>query len=183
MSRVRPYGRVESCHCPERWMVDIRIECMNESCHTYEWVMSHIWMSHVTLAIQRPRTRSAAARQHSHIRIMYVTLRKGGRSVSTLGSALRPRSVREILTYLLPNRRTSDSAGACCGGPSLRFAMRKSYYWSPPSVFIKTLHVHVLPRNARWVWPTHNLTPAGHLGRNYLETFFQILALTDWSSA
>jgi len=22
--------------------------CMNESCHTYEWVMSHIWMSHVT---------------------------------------------------------------------------------------------------------------------------------------
>jgi len=21
---------------------------MNESCHTYEWVMSHIWMSHVT---------------------------------------------------------------------------------------------------------------------------------------
>ena len=24
-------------------------ELMNESCHTYEWVMSHMWMSHVTL--------------------------------------------------------------------------------------------------------------------------------------
>jgi len=26
----------------------IRITHMNESCHTYKWVMSHVWMSHVT---------------------------------------------------------------------------------------------------------------------------------------
>jgi len=24
------------------------VTCINEPCHTYEWVMSHIWMSHVT---------------------------------------------------------------------------------------------------------------------------------------
>jgi len=29
------------------WMSHVTI--MNESCHTYEWVMPHIWMSHVTI--------------------------------------------------------------------------------------------------------------------------------------
>ena len=29
----------------ERWLVEA---AQNESCHTYEWVMSHVWMSHVT---------------------------------------------------------------------------------------------------------------------------------------
>ena len=41
----------ESCHTyewvmPHIWMS--HITHMNESCHTYEWVMSHIWMSPVT---------------------------------------------------------------------------------------------------------------------------------------
>jgi len=29
---------------------------MSESCHTYEWVMSHIWVSHVTHASESCRT-------------------------------------------------------------------------------------------------------------------------------
>ena len=41
----------ESCHIYEWVMSHIheRVKSrMLESCHTYEWVMSHIWMSHVT---------------------------------------------------------------------------------------------------------------------------------------
>ena len=41
----------ESCHTYEWVMSHIQtshVTHMNESCHTYEWVMSHIWMSHVT---------------------------------------------------------------------------------------------------------------------------------------
>jgi len=41
----------ESCHTYD-WVVShiwmSHSTHMNESCHTYEWVMSHIWMSHVT---------------------------------------------------------------------------------------------------------------------------------------
>jgi len=48
----------ESCHTYKRVMSRIEwvmshvwmshVAHMNESCHTYEWVMSRIWMSHVT---------------------------------------------------------------------------------------------------------------------------------------
>jgi len=41
----------ESCHTYEWVMAHIWMSHgthMNESCHTYEWVMSHIWMRHVT---------------------------------------------------------------------------------------------------------------------------------------
>jgi len=41
----------ESCHTHEWVMSHIwmsHVTHMNESCHTYEWVMSHIRMSHVT---------------------------------------------------------------------------------------------------------------------------------------
>ena len=41
----------ESCHTYEWVMSHLwtrHATHMNESCHTYEWVVSHIWMSHVT---------------------------------------------------------------------------------------------------------------------------------------
>ena len=41
----------KSCHTHEWVMSHIwmsQVTHMNESCHTYEWVMLHIWMSHVT---------------------------------------------------------------------------------------------------------------------------------------
>ena len=41
----------ESCHTCEWVMSHIwmsHVTHMNESCHTYEWVMSHVWISHVT---------------------------------------------------------------------------------------------------------------------------------------
>jgi len=41
----------ESCHTYNGVMSHIwmsHVTHMNESCHTHEWVMSHIWMSHVT---------------------------------------------------------------------------------------------------------------------------------------
>jgi len=41
----------ESCHTYEWVMSHVwmgHVTHMTESCHTYEWVMSHIWMSHVT---------------------------------------------------------------------------------------------------------------------------------------
>jgi len=42
----------ESCHTYEWVMSHLwmsHVTHMNESCHTYEWVMSHLWMSHVKL--------------------------------------------------------------------------------------------------------------------------------------
>jgi len=42
---------LESCHTYEWVMSHIwvgHVTHMNESCHTYEWVMSHIWVGHVT---------------------------------------------------------------------------------------------------------------------------------------
>jgi len=49
----------ESCHIYE-WVMSH----MNESCHTYEWVMSHIWMSHNTPPkdIARPSEKSKTPR-------------------------------------------------------------------------------------------------------------------------
>ena len=41
----------ESCHTFEWVMSHVwmsHVKRVNESCHTYKWVMSHIWMSHVT---------------------------------------------------------------------------------------------------------------------------------------
>ena len=41
----------ESCHTYEWVMSCMRmrhVKHMNESCHTYIWVMSHMWMGHVT---------------------------------------------------------------------------------------------------------------------------------------
>jgi len=43
---------------------------MNESCHTYEWVMSHIWMSHVTHMNESCHTYEWVM---SHIRSSHVT--------------------------------------------------------------------------------------------------------------
>jgi len=52
-------GCVCVSHQTYEWVSDIwewvmshiwmrHVTYMNESCHTYKWVMSHIWMSHVT---------------------------------------------------------------------------------------------------------------------------------------
>ena len=43
---------------------------MNESCHTYEWVMSHIWMGHVTHMNESCHTYAWVM---SHIRMHHVT--------------------------------------------------------------------------------------------------------------
>ena len=43
---------------------------MNESCHTYEWVMSHIWMSHVTHMNESRHTYEWVT---SHIWMRHVT--------------------------------------------------------------------------------------------------------------
>jgi len=45
---------------------------MNESCHTYEWVMSHVWMSHVTHMNESCHTYESVVRVrnavcHTHI--------------------------------------------------------------------------------------------------------------------
>jgi len=37
---------IHTCVFSHVWMS--HVTHMNESCHTYEWVMSHTWMSHVT---------------------------------------------------------------------------------------------------------------------------------------
>jgi len=43
---------------------------MNESCHTYKWVMSHIWVSHVTPTNESCHTYEWVM---SHIRMSHVT--------------------------------------------------------------------------------------------------------------
>jgi len=44
----------ESCHTCD---TDAPLE-FYRSCHTYEWVMSHIWMSHVTPQVQMSQSRT-----------------------------------------------------------------------------------------------------------------------------
>ena len=63
----------ESCHTYEWVMSHIRMSHvihMNESCHTYEWVMSHIWMSHVT---HMNESRHKYKWVMLHIRMSHVT--------------------------------------------------------------------------------------------------------------
>jgi len=51
MKETRPACTHESCHTYE-WVMShtwiSQVTHMNESCHPHEWVMSHTWMSHVT---------------------------------------------------------------------------------------------------------------------------------------
>jgi len=51
----------ESCHTYEWVLPFIRVTRINESCHTYEGVMSHTWMSHVTLNESRHTIHNAYA--------------------------------------------------------------------------------------------------------------------------
>ena len=63
----------ESCHTYEWVMSHIwmsHVTQMNESCHTYEWVMSYIWMSHVTHMNESCHTYEWVM---SHIRMSQVT--------------------------------------------------------------------------------------------------------------
>jgi len=63
----------ESCHIYEWAMSHVwmsHITCMNESCQIYEWVMSRIWMSHVTCINGSSHTYE---RVMSHIWMSHVT--------------------------------------------------------------------------------------------------------------
>jgi len=63
----------EPCHTYEWAMSHIwmsHVTHMNESCRTYEWAMSHIWMSHVTHTNEPCRTYEWVM---SHIRMSHVT--------------------------------------------------------------------------------------------------------------
>jgi len=63
----------ESCHTYEGVMSHIwmsHVAHMNESCHTYEWVMSHIWTSHVTHMNESCHTYACVM---SHIWTSHVT--------------------------------------------------------------------------------------------------------------
>jgi len=62
----------ESCHTYE-WVIShtwmSHVTHMNKSCHTYKWVMSHIWISHVTHMNQSRHTYEWVI---SHIRMSNV---------------------------------------------------------------------------------------------------------------
>ena len=63
----------ESCHTYEWVMSHIwmsRVTHMTESCHTYEWVVSHIWLSHVAHMNESLRLHEGVM---SHIRMSHVT--------------------------------------------------------------------------------------------------------------
>jgi len=63
----------ESCHTYERVMSHVwmrHVTRMNESCRTYEWDMSHIWTSHVAHMNESCHTYE---RVMSHIRMSHVT--------------------------------------------------------------------------------------------------------------
>jgi len=64
----------KSCHTytwvmPHIWMS--HVTHMNESCLTYEWVMSHIWMSHVTWLIHFVRHKSRLLRNGLYLHYTY----------------------------------------------------------------------------------------------------------------
>jgi len=72
---VHPFATNESWHVrvSQVWFMSHMNESkkhMNESCHTYERVMSHIWMSHVTLMNESSHTYK---RVTSHIRMSHIT--------------------------------------------------------------------------------------------------------------
>ena len=64
----------ETALCMYEWVMShiwmSHVTHMNESCHTYEWVMSHIWMSHVTHRNESSHTYEWVM---SHICISHVT--------------------------------------------------------------------------------------------------------------
>ena len=65
----------ESCHTYEWVMSHIwmsHVTHMNESCHTYEWVMSHIWMSHVPCVNESCHTYEWVSPRGSHVLHSYV---------------------------------------------------------------------------------------------------------------
>jgi len=48
---------------------------MNESCHTYEWVMSHVWMSHVTRMNESCHTYECVkCASHTRVGYTYATM-------------------------------------------------------------------------------------------------------------
>jgi len=60
------------CVVPHVWMS--HVTHMNESCHTYEWVMSHVWMSQDTQINESCHTHG---RVMSHVWMSHVTHRRG----------------------------------------------------------------------------------------------------------
>ena len=72
--RPGPVNRCENSFC--FWKVGTspspcHVTHMSESCHTYEWVMSHIWMSHVTHMSESCHTYEWVT---SHIWMSYITM-------------------------------------------------------------------------------------------------------------
>jgi len=60
-------GIIESCHTNEWVMSHIwmrHVTHMNESCRTYEWVVSHIWMSHGPIAIAQRQSLKRVWKSH-----------------------------------------------------------------------------------------------------------------------
>jgi len=68
------YVRLDSCMFELVWVMShiwmSHVTHMNESCYTYEWVMLHIWMSHVTHRNESCRTYEWVM---SHICISQIT--------------------------------------------------------------------------------------------------------------
>ena len=63
----------ESCHTHDWVMSHVwmrHVTHMNESCHTHEWVLSHVWMSHVTHLNKSCHTYESGM---SHIRMSHIT--------------------------------------------------------------------------------------------------------------
>jgi len=56
----------ESC---DTWKRTQSVTHMNESCHTYEWVMSHIWMSHVTHMNESCHTHEWVTKSVTHMNV------------------------------------------------------------------------------------------------------------------
>jgi len=82
----------ESCHTYEWVMSKIwtsHVKHIGESCHTYGWVISHIWVSHVT-HINESRT-STFARTIPSI-------------TPTIGSCLQERLTKETMTHTWMSR-------------------------------------------------------------------------------
>ena len=92
--RIRIRSRLQTLiwisHVPYLWITS-RLECLNESCdtyesrHTYEWVTSHVWMGHSTHMIESRHTcKSVMSHIHESHHVTPVSITGWRRLIGSL---------------------------------------------------------------------------------------------------
>jgi len=116
---------------------------MNESRHTYEWVMSHIWMSHVTHMNESCHTSSARAPCWSFLKVttgicMNVAL------------CIPKRYIDAYMRVVISKKRNQKSTWVSCKYTDVSSVYMCIYMYTMPHTWMRHVtHMHHLsPRRA-----------------------------------